>query len=448
MRGATPTFLEKPVTPISHSAPQGGASLGFLLFAALLTFPVGVEALDRPDPREGDEVRMVARVWLDRGADAVLQSGDRVRIYYRVNADAHVALFHLDTNGFLRLLAPAGPGDGGVVQAERDYRLLLSGDTYWAVEDPPGVGYFFLVASPVPLDFRRLGYSPLRGGWDLSPVGARVNGDPHEAMHHLVATLLPEWEWVDYGFDFATYHVGQTYSFPRFLCYDCHGYEPFRSWNPYHSTCLNFRVVIYNDPYFYPATRYQANQVVFTRPPDPGVPQFSVRERARGEAGTPVIQTRAVVEGEGSPDRIWLRSEDEIRSFIDAWRTTYGSSSSSPGRIPEVRDERGGLPGTGFPRSTQPGRAAPVESPFPRSGLPSRALPSRTPVIPDIRVLPDRVVPERRPVLERRPEPNRPGGGDRSPPSVGGSSGGNPPSTSDRRPTGGGSTPPPGGGGR
>ena len=91
-----------------------------------------------------------------------------------------------------------------------------------------------------------------------------------------------------YGLDFTSYHVERHYDYPRFLCYDCHGFQPYSRWDPYGYSCTSFRVVIYNDPYFYPGTRYRGTRVVYVQPRR-GMAHFSFKERARGEPGTPNI---------------------------------------------------------------------------------------------------------------------------------------------------------------
>ncbi len=95
-----------------------------------------------------------------------------------------------------------------------------------------------------------------------------------------MATLIPDWEYVGYGLDFTSYHVDRHYEYPRFLCYDCHGFQPYYSWNPYAYSCTSFRVVIYNDPYYYPATRYRGTRVVYVQPRR-GVAHFGFKDRAR-----------------------------------------------------------------------------------------------------------------------------------------------------------------------
>ena len=231
-------------------------------------------------------------IWLDRGVDPVLEAGDRVRIYYRTNADAYVAILQIDTDGTTRMLYPRSPTENHYARADRDYRLLFPRSAYWNVDDRPGVGYFFVVTSPSPFDLSDFRYSYYDGGWDLSAVGSTVYSDPYVAMDDYVARLVPDWETVDYGLDFISYNVGGPHEFPRFLCYQCHGFRPYGTWNPYRYTCVDFRVVVYDDPYFYPSYRYRANRVVMVGPRNPTRPRFGFKERAADDLGTPVTVVR------------------------------------------------------------------------------------------------------------------------------------------------------------
>ncbi len=58
---------------------------------------------------EGAQQVQEPLIWLDRGVDPVLEAGDRVRIYYRTNADAYVAILQIDTDGTTRMLYPRSP---------------------------------------------------------------------------------------------------------------------------------------------------------------------------------------------------------------------------------------------------------------------------------------------------------------------------------------------------
>ena len=228
-----------------------------------------------------------ARIWFDRGVDPVLQRGDRVRVYYRSTESTYVAIFQVDTDGTIRLAYPRSPSENHYARADRDYQLLFPRSPYWTVDDRPGMGYFFIVTSPTPFDFSDFRYSYYDGGWDLSVVENRVYEDPYVAIDEYVARLIPDWEFAAYGLDFVSYSVGAPHEYPRFLCYDCHGFKPFDVWDPYRYSCTNFRVVVYDDPYFYPSRRYLGDRVVFVGGSFPSGPRFGFKERARGEPERP-----------------------------------------------------------------------------------------------------------------------------------------------------------------
>lgn len=300
-------------------------------------------------------VDLSARVWLDRGDDPVLQSGDRVRVYYRASYDAYVAVFQITTDGVLRLMYPAAPHQNGFARGGRDYRVLLPESPYWFVDDAPGMGYFFVVASPDPMDYSSFAYSRQDGGWDLSLVGQNVYTDPYLAMDDVVAALIPDWEYVPYALDFLSYDVGGAHDYPRFLCYDCHGYRPYNAWDPYQFSCVSFRLVIWDDPFYYPAYRYSGTRVVWTRPAMPGrYPRFSFKERADGEPGSPELVRREISAGSGAP----VPSD-----FNSAYRSGSGSGRSSLRGVP-----------TAQPRGFTAGGARPVVSGDPRAS--SQRLPS------------------------------------------------------------------------
>jgi len=105
-------------------------------------------------------------------------------------------------------------------------------------------------------------------------------------------SLIPEWEYTAYALDFTAYSVGEAHTYPRFLCYDCHGFRPYQSWNPYHYTCTSFRLMIWDDPFYYPYSRYRGTRVVYVQPQRPREPRFVFKERADGEPGVPVVRTR------------------------------------------------------------------------------------------------------------------------------------------------------------
>ncbi len=249
------------------------------------------ETVAQEQPSATDEV-LEARIWLDRGVDPVLRRGDWARVYYRASRDAYVSVFHIDTNGFARLLHPGSPFDDHYALGERDYRVLFPKSRYWHVDEDEGKGYLFIVASPVPLDFSGFPYARYAGGWDISAVAQAGYRDPFLMMDDIVESLIPQSWAAEYALDFVAYDIDRPHDYPRFLCYDCHGFIPMFDWNPYDHWCTDFRVVIHDDPYYYPVYRYRGDRVVYTRPVARLGPMFEFKERARDEPATPLIRTR------------------------------------------------------------------------------------------------------------------------------------------------------------
>jgi len=239
----------------------------------------------------GFEAPLEARVWFDRGDDPVVQRGERLRVYYRTSTDAFTAIFRIDTDGRVQLIHPSNPGASGVTEGGEDYRLLFPHASQWEVSDDPGVGYYFIVASQSSLDFSAFRFLPRQDRWDLGDVGARVYEDPYLAIDDFVAALIPDWEIAPYTLDFVSYNVGETHSFPRFLCYDCHDARPFQTWDPYSYACSSFRVVVWDDPYYYPAFRYSGTRVVFSVPLR-NRPRYTVAARGPRDGWSPLVRVR------------------------------------------------------------------------------------------------------------------------------------------------------------
>jgi len=328
----------------------GGSSIRTLLLLPVLVFSLapapGAVAAAAPGGA------LEARVWLDRGPDPVLHRGDGVRLYYRTSEDAFVAIFQIDTNGGTRLLFPRSPEESHSIRAGRDYRLLFPRSPYWEVEDDPGTGFFFIVASAEPLDYAFFGYSHFDRGWDISRIGRQVYSDPYVAIGSYAAALVAGQA---YAMDFAAYHVGKAYDHPRFLCYSCHGFMPFSSWDPYQYACSQFRVVVFDDPFYYPASRYRGDRLVFPNPPRPMEPRFAFKRREPDEPPGPLTL------GPGS------------RGLAGPWGVT-APPHALPGPAP-----RGTPPGNA-PQAPAPadGRSRPVLQPRPSEPPP----PASTPPVP------------------------------------------------------------------
>ncbi|MGQ9603563.1 MAG: DUF4384 domain-containing protein [bacterium] len=191
------------------------------------------------------------------GVGAVFTPGDSPDIWMVPDDDCYVMVYEIDTQGYLRVLYPANPYQSCFVRGGRAYRLSRPGSIRYYVSGPPGVIYIHVLASPRP--FRRIywdgcdGYARLSVGisWDnfntsLSCVlPPQVWGDPYVAMQTIDEFICPD--IIEEGIvwaDFVYFYVGHRVDYPRYLCYDCHGFGcPF---DPYSDICVHFTINIVN----------------------------------------------------------------------------------------------------------------------------------------------------------------------------------------------------------
>jgi hypothetical protein len=240
------------------------------LFASLSGQPAAPVVATRLDP---DRSRV--SVWTDRGDDPY-QTGRSARVYVRADRDAYVTILRVDTDGQIRVLFPRDPWEDNFVRGGREFEVQgTRDDDAFYVDDYPGVGYIFAVASPDPFD-----YDAITNGdhWDYRVVSdGRVRGDPYVALTDLAQRIVPQND-NDWDYDLVPYYVERHYDYPRFLCYDCHSYASYSSWDPYAYSCVRFRIVVFDDPYYYPYRYYGGTRVVFTRPYRPE-PRFIFKDR-------------------------------------------------------------------------------------------------------------------------------------------------------------------------
>ncbi|HEU4649630.1 MAG TPA: DUF4384 domain-containing protein, partial [Gemmatimonadales bacterium] len=246
--GVQPPALRLPVRGIApvalrawrHQRPSAATSA-----PGTVAFPA-VAARDLA-PRDLAPRDLAPRVslWTDR--DDPYRRGDAARVYVSVREPSYVAVLRVDTDGAVRVLFPRDPWADSWVRSSRVLELRGAGRGSFLVDDYPGLGYLFAVASPEPLDF-----DPLvrRDQWDYHELdGGRLRSDPYVALTGLAEQLAPDG---NYDYDIATYAVGQRYEYPRFVCYDCHTAATAAAWDPYREACSRYRIVIYDDPYYYP----------------------------------------------------------------------------------------------------------------------------------------------------------------------------------------------------
>jgi hypothetical protein len=255
-------------------------SLIALTAAAALAAPA--QAADRPAPwlaaRHGASPGI--RVWISGGD--LFRRGERVRVYFRTEADAYVALVRIDTDGRLRLLFPRFSSEDNYVAGGTTYQVQHADAEFaFAVDDDPGVGFIFAVAAAEPFDYEALQFS---GRWDERLVSdGRVHSDPRSTLEEMVTELLPP-GYTDFDTHLVPYHVGvRRYQYPRFVCYDCHAYVPYSYWDPYGHWCSRFTLVLWSDPwyyypsYWYPTRYYGGTRVVYITPGSRSIYVFKAR---------------------------------------------------------------------------------------------------------------------------------------------------------------------------
>src|SRR5213593_640050 len=247
---------------------------------ALLGFAV-TASVDRPK----------VEVWTNRRDDPYT-SGQAVRVYFQTDQDAYVTLLRVDTDGRVRVLFPRQPWEDNFAHGGRVYEVAgLTSREAFDVHDYPGVGYLFAVAAA-----DAFSYDPIESAehWDYRSIAndGRIRGDPYVALTDLAQRIVPP-DYSDWDYDIAPYYVQQHYQYPRFLCYDCHSYVSYRNWDPYAYSCVRFRIVVYDDPYYYPYRYYGGTRVVFARPYRPE-PRFIFRDRQASDAFITRIGERPV----------------------------------------------------------------------------------------------------------------------------------------------------------
>jgi len=234
------------------------------------------------------------RLWTNHGE--VYRHAERVQVFFRTERDAYVTVLRVDTDGRVRVLFPLQPGDPNLARGGETYTVPGVDDRdAFVVDDAPGVGYVFAVASQDPFDYDAFSASD---HWSFQSLAAlsdgRVHGDPYASLQELVQHIMPQ-GYADYDTHLLPYDVEQRYDYPRFLCYDCHAYTPYASWDPYAVWCPRFSLAVYYNPfyfypsYWYPTRYYRGTNVVYVRP---GIVGRQYVFRNRRDQSTPFVVYR------------------------------------------------------------------------------------------------------------------------------------------------------------
>jgi hypothetical protein len=206
-----------------------------------------------------------ARIWVDNDRD-YFRRGDRLRINFSTSANSYVAIVHVDPDGYLEFLYPSSPWDAEFVRGGRVHSVDRAG---WSnglvVRGTGGIGYLYVIASPVPLDYTRFSAG---SGWDWSYAGRSVSGDPFWAMEQITRTLLPGWGNVPYAADYFTYYVGGVHRYPSYACSsrgysDGWGWGYSSAWSSYYGSCDRLDYFLRDNPYYFDSRRYRGDRRVY-----------------------------------------------------------------------------------------------------------------------------------------------------------------------------------------
>jgi hypothetical protein len=309
-------------------APIFGLALATLSSSTVTASPNSA-ALSRIASWVRSTERQRVSIWTDHD-ESPYHRGDRARVYFQTETDGYITVLRVDTDGRIRVLFPREPWEDNFARGGRNFEVLDRNDDAFSVDDYPGVGYVFVISSPDPYRYDDF----VRGDhWDYRLIAdGRVRGDPYVALTDFASQIAGPGE---YDYDVAPYYVDQHYDYPRFVCYDCHSYVSYSYWDPYHYSCNRFRIVIYDDYYYYPYRYYRGRNVVFVRPYRPrpryvfkdwdGRGNYVSRERQRpsddGRRISERDRTSADVGGRGS-----------IPAPVDPRRRVSGNSGSAVGQ--------------------------------------------------------------------------------------------------------------------
>jgi hypothetical protein len=352
--------------------------------------PPPVPASKYLHPQDGPSVQL----WTNREHGSVVQRGERIRVFFRTDSDGYITVLRVDTDGRVRLLYPDEPWEDNFARARRSYEVdRRYRDFAFVIDDYPGEGYVFAIVTLDPFNYARV----VRGDhWDYRAIAAdgRIAGDPYAALQDIANLIVPA-NYDRYGYDVFTYYVERRYDYPRFLCYDCHAYAAYSYWDPYRSFCVRFRIVVHDDPDYYPARVYAGTRVVY-RTAQPLEPRFVFEDRSPGDASVVRVRRR-------SPEPGARRPEESAAAADRADRGVTGGDVGGRGAVP---------PPVRVPQAREPSgepvvvpRLTPERSRSPES--PGQATPPRQ-ATPERRAVPRESSPRLEPREPQRAEPARP----------------------------------------
>jgi hypothetical protein len=358
--------------------------------AALFALPTGAAAVESGVP-DGPRVAEIAvapdaqgvpvSIWLEEGTD-LFHPGTPVRLRFRTEEDAYVAILHLDPEGRIELLYPSTGFNAPYVRGGRTHALPTRMDAF-PLGRTNGIGYFYIIASPYPLDLFSLRARPgARGGaW---AVGGLVRGDPFWALEELTRAIVRDWRYAAYGIDLYSYHVGGRHRYPSYACYDRFAARDPRGGYSYYPSCDHLQRLLVTYPYYYDTRRYRGDRALYLRELDPrhefkepvgrGVPP--VRAADPRDVSRPGVRGGATTAPPvAAPRQETPRAQPARQRPTLERRTTPSEAERAPARPPQ-RGESPPSRESAEPRESAPPRENTRAAPQ-RSESPARAAPRR-----------------------------------------------------------------------
>ena len=195
--------------------------------------------------------RLDVDVWINKDEGGIYRPGESMRVYFRGNSDSYMLVFNIDTDGYIHLVYPYGPGDTPSVEGGRTYMIPSRSDPYDLVADgPPGIEYVVAVGSPYP--FQDLPWYLSADADGGRPEGdydgeddtesGRIVGDPYVGIDRILHRIAAPGREDLLATNETYFYIGRRVEYPRYVCADCH-YHPYY-FDPYVTACSAFDIRI------------------------------------------------------------------------------------------------------------------------------------------------------------------------------------------------------------
>ncbi len=221
-----------------------------LLLPLLLTgassspLPAAAAALDDPP----------IQIWISN--DRRFLPGDRAKVQVRTEEDGYLLVFHVDPEGYLRVLFPLDPDKDNFVRGGKKYEVRGRGDREAFEADSKGRGTVYAAVSREPFRFDTF---VVGDHWDYRALApARLSDNPEAELNELVRRMALG----DFDYDILSYEVLErvVYASSHYPRYYGSSYDPWCysfSCSRYGSS-LSISIFFgrpyrryYYDPYFY-----------------------------------------------------------------------------------------------------------------------------------------------------------------------------------------------------